>query len=549
MDSANPAAEAASPSPTGPMGAAWAALVGARLRLLWAVAVLGWATFTGFRAGLLLYSAGQLGSVSSGDIAKCFLIGLWYDAMPMSYALLPLVLALLLPPARWFEKRWFRRCVTAYAAATVIVLFVVEVVGAAFYLAFGTRLNWLAVDHLGHFAEPARYIVRVYPVWVLPLAAPLGIALMYLMFRRRYWRRPVPAKDGWPRLAVAAMLCGLAALGCRGSFRRPLRFGPCYFADNKVLAQLTLNNVFTLTHAIRTIATDSLDEIEMYPFPSAEEATAETVDLIFQESDVSLASARNPMWRRTHTGRPRIDYNVVMIVMEGMAGEPVGALNLGPTQTPYFDALCEQGMFFERMYAVGNRTSRGMVGILCGHPDLGGRSLLKRVRSQGNCLTLPSMFRRRGYRTMFIYGGDPDFDNMKKFFEADGIQDFICQNSMTAPPELESNWGYHDEVILRKAHETFLQMGRQRFFAVVLTVPTTVPSTCRPDAWNSCKARRKCSAASTATATPTGRWESSSAWRPGSSTSKTPSSCWWPITPRRTTPGCCWTCPATACRA
>jgi len=475
MDIADPAADAAADPPPAARAGVWAGSVAGRLGLLWAVAVLGWATFAGFRAGLLIYSARELGGVGSGDIAKCLAIGLWYDAMPMGYVLLPLVLALLLPPAGWFARRWFVRCVTGYAAVVVMGLFAVEVIGAAFYLAFGTRLNWLALDHVGHFSEPAKYIFKAYPVWLFVAAVPVAMGLTYVMFRRRYWRRSARIGGARARVAAAALLCGLAALGCRGSFRRPLRFGPCYFADNKVLAQLTLNNVFTLAHAVRTITHDNLNEAEMYAFPPPVEAAAETVEILARPGDTFLGSARNPMWRRTDTGRPRLDYNVVLILMEGMAGEPVGALSLGPTQTPCFDALCDQGLFFERMYGVGNRTSRGMTAALCGHPDLGGPSLLKRVRSQGNCLTLPGIFRRRGYRTMFIYGGDPDFDNMKKFFEAGGIQEFICHKSMTAPPELENDWGYHDEVILRKAHETFLGMGRERFFAVVLTVSNHRP--------------------------------------------------------------------------
>jgi len=274
-------------------------------------------------------------------------------------------------------------------------------------------------------------------------------------------------------VAAAALLCGLAALGCRGSFRRPLRFGPCYFADNKVLAQLTLNNVFTLAHAVRTITHDNLNEAEMYAFPPPVEAAAETVEILARPGDTFLGSARNPMWRRTDTGRPRLDYNVVLILMEGMAGEPVGALSLGPTQTPCFDALCDQGLFFERMYGVGNRTSRGMTAALCGHPDLGGPSLLKRVRSQGNCLTLPGIFRRRGYRTMFIYGGDPDFDNMKKFFRAGGIRTVIGQEQIDETRA--GNWGVPDEMVFHKAHETFMSMGDKPFFAAILTVSNHQP--------------------------------------------------------------------------
>ncbi len=213
----------------------------------------------------------------------------------------------------------------------------------------------------------------------------------------------------------------------------------------------------------------------MYPFPPPAEAAVVTVELLRQPNDVMLNSQRNPLWRLTETHQLEQDYNVVLIIMEGMTGAPVGAMGLGPSQTPFLDRLCEQGLFFERMYAVGTRTSRGLVGILCGHPDLGGPSLLKRFRSQGNCQTLPGVFRRRGYRTSLIYGGSPTFDNVKGFLGAAGVQKFVLEGDMNGPEELRSPGGYHDEIILRKAHETFLSMGKDRFFSIVLTVSNHRP--------------------------------------------------------------------------
>ncbi len=453
----------------------WGLLSGPRCRPLWYVAAGGWLLFSGFRVALLLGSVGQLGRVSSADVAKCLLIGLWYDAMPMGYVLLPMTAALLLAPGRLFGRRWFRAAICGWAGAALGLMLTVEVIGAAFYATFGARLNWLALDHLATFRAPALYIAKTYPVWLLALAPTLGTYLFYRAIRRALGPSgAAPAAGRRMRLGLLAVLAALGVLGCRGSFRRPLRFGPSYFCDNKALAQLTLNNVFTLAHAVRTIAYDSLNELELYAFPPPQTAVAVTREMLRQQRDLDLGSGRNPLWRLTDTGRQEQDYNVVLILMEGMAGEPVGALGYPDSQTPFFDRLCRESLFFRRVYAVGNRTSRGIVGLLCGHPDLGGRSIMKRLRSQGNCLTLPGLLRRRGYHTLFIYGGDPDFDNMKRFFKADGMQSFVTADQM-GPSELRNYWGYHDEVILRKAHETFLGMGDRKFFAVVVTISNHRP--------------------------------------------------------------------------
>jgi phosphoglycerol transferase MdoB-like AlkP superfamily enzyme len=125
-------------------------------------------------------------------------------------------------------------------------------------------------------------------------------------------------------------------------------------------------------------------------------------------------------------------------------------------------------MFFEQLYATGARTSRGLTGVLVGHPDLGGRTLLERDDAVGKFQTLPGVFASRGYRTMFINGGDPDFDNMRDFLSAAGTETIIGRDDIG--PQYAGTWGVPDELIFAKAHEMFLSMGEEKFFAAVLTV-------------------------------------------------------------------------------
>jgi len=159
--------------------------------------------------------------------------------------------------------------------------------------------------------------------------------------------------------------------------------------------------------------------------------------------------------------------------MEGQANEPVGALGHGWTHTSELDEICRNGLFFERLYATGARTSRGLTGVLVGHPDLGGVSLLRREDAMGKFQTLPGVFASRGYRTFFINGGDPDYDNMKDFFTAAGTQTVIGKQEIG--PQYAGTWGVPDEMIFQKAHETFRSMGDKKFFAAILTVSNHQP--------------------------------------------------------------------------
>jgi phosphoglycerol transferase MdoB-like AlkP superfamily enzyme len=290
----------------------------------------------------------------------------------------------------------------------------------------------------------------------------------------RWFRRG--GRGHWPlrrRIATAAVLAGLCVLACRGGLQRQsLPRGSAYFGANQLVGQLAMNDFYTMFYAAKSRLTDGRDEDKAYHLPPVAEAAGATGAMLFLPDDEALGHAANPLWRRSHSPHPRRDYNVVVVLMESMSSSPVGALGYSPSHTPQLDALCQEGLYFERMYAVGARTSRAMVGVLCGHPDLGGTTVMKRPRALGRFLSLPEILRQRGYRTMFIYGGMPQFDNMGPFLAADGVDEIIGQNQMDARP---GNWGVPDEAIFRRAHQRFEELGDQPFFAAILTVSNHDP--------------------------------------------------------------------------
>jgi len=461
--------QAATPGP----GGALRAVFSGRLRPVWICAAVFLGLLTLVRLGLLLTRRELLaGAVGWGEIARCFLLGARFDAMPIGYALLPLGLALALVPARRLAGRRWRSAVVLYAALAATILAGTEVFGVFFFLRFGRRLNYMAFAYLTH-RETLQFMWSQYPLWLLP---PV-LAGVFWLFRRWFgrWFGSGAAVE-WSvrrRLAVAAALAAVGVLACRGGMQSvPLRRGSAYFSDNQLVGELAMNDFYTMFYAVRSRLTDGHDERKAYRLPTAPHAAEVTDCLLHQGGDVPMEHPGNPLWRRSASPNPRSDRNVVLIIMEGMAGAAVGALGHTPSHTPHLDTLCADGLFFERMYAVGARTGRGMVALLCGHPDLGGTTVMKRPRALGRFLTLPEVLRARGYRTLFLCGGRAEFDNMGRFLAAGGVEEIIDQDRMDARA---GNWGVPDEVLFRRAHERFEELADEPFFAAVLTVSNHDP--------------------------------------------------------------------------
>ena len=148
------------------------------------------------------------------------------------------------------------------------------------------------------------------------------------------------------------------------------------------------------------------------------------------------------------------------------------------TLTPEMDKLAnEEGMLFTNIYACGNRTVRGMEGVLSSFPPLPGDSIVKRDRSD-NVETIARVLKRDGYSTEFIYGGRGVFDGMRSYAVRNGYDRFIEQKHF-AHPTFTTAWGVCDEDLMIRAVDecrALAQAGKP-FFATVLSVSNHKPYT------------------------------------------------------------------------
>lgn len=436
----------------------------------------------GLERGLLaVISQRLLADVSAREMLVLFANGFREDLRVLAYLILPLALLLSLAPNRTFTRRWLRSVLASYVAGVLVLAMTVCIVDALFFVKKHARINWQVPNYLGE-GEIVAHLWRNYPVVVIGLAMVLLMVGAFHLARRFCLSGPTPSGTNWGRLTYGAVLLTVVVLSAHRPTERPAgSSSQAYFCSNLTATELAFNPFVTGSGAIKDYITEGEDEPERYNLLTEIEAFRATRAALHQDHTVFSGNAANPLWRTVHTDRPRRDMNVVVIIMESFAGSHVGALGHEESQTPFFDSLAAKSIFFPRMYASGSRTSHGLAALLCGFPDLGGKSILSRTRAQGKFPSLFGTFADRGYQTSFIYGGDSDFDNMKGFFSAIGLQRMIDIRQMPAGT-WRTAWGVADHEMFEQAHEYFKAAGDQPFFSVVLTVtnhnPYRVPPGC-----------------------------------------------------------------------
>ena len=434
--------------------------------VFWAVSLLlGWSLlravlFLAFRpAGLRLAEAGLV-----------FLSGLYRDCFVALLSTLPLLFWFLITPSRRFQAKWHR----VFFWSACLVLGFIEIfllfVEFFFFDEFRARFNTVAVDYLLYPTEVFTNIWDSYHVGLVSLVC-LGVSVGWVLLARRLFAqmfaRPFPAGSRLLCFAVAVVLAGLLV--------PTIRLKGAHVSADRTLNEIANNGALSFAASAWT---HHLDFAAFYKTMPREEAYQRARQLL--QAPNSWFTEQGMSIRRQISGdpaRPRL--NVVVLLEESFGSEFWGCLGRkGSSLTPEMDELAaEQGLLFTNIYASGNRTVRGMEGVLSSFPPLPGDSIVKRDLSR-NVETIARVLKRDGYSTLFLYGGRGVFDGMRSFALANGYDRFIEQQHFDHPT-FTTIWGVCDEDLYARSITEFRALAQtgQPFFATLLSVSNHKPYT------------------------------------------------------------------------
>ncbi len=330
-----------------------------------------------------------------------------------------------------------------------------------FWNEFGLRYNFIAVDYLVYTNEVIGNIMESYPVG--PLFTAVGIVAIavtyYLVKQTQEVALNIPSLS----TKIKALLL-YSVLFMLSIFSLP-HLAKLENSDNIFANELQANGLYKFYHAFQN---STLDYNTFYPtLPEAK------VQSILQDQGIAPFSIQT-----INASSPEFRKNIVLITIESYSAEFMK--HYGNTQniTPFLDSLSDQSLFFTNLYAVGNRTVRGLEAVTLCLPPSPGESVVKRKDNKQKFSTA-SILQSKGYTVKYLYGGDAYFDNMENFFGGNGYA--IVDKKKMKPEEITfSNiWGVCDEDMGQKAIQVMnaeAQKGN-RFFNHWMTVSNHRPFT------------------------------------------------------------------------
>jgi phosphoglycerol transferase MdoB-like AlkP superfamily enzyme len=474
--------------------------------IIYALTRLGLAVFTGYEGN----NFKSFETVPLPLWPEIFLKGFWFDLCVVSVLIAPICLYEAIIPNTWRKKAWHKFIRYTYLWFAVALLLFGAVAEATFWLEFSTRFNFIALDYLIYTSEVIGNIRESYPVGQILAGIGAVAAVIMLMISSRINQADNHGVTPVQRVCLALFACTVPALmmyfGNVDQMEKqylPLisaNTTSALPADVKELAgipksgainhknayatELSGNGLFTIAAAQRR---NELDYDKFYRTIPQPQANTTLVGLGVKRT--SLGDARKPDLSdepasnaTPFSSKPK---NIVMISVESLSAEFMdsyggkdGALK---GLTPEMDKLGKAGLRFDRVFATGTRTVRGLEALSLGTPPIPGQAIVRRPEND-HLSTVGELLKHQGFATYFFYGGYGYFDNMNAYYAANNYSVVDRTDIPKDKVGFENVWGVADEYLFDQTIRTLdaKSTDGKPFFAQVMTTsnhrPYTYPS-------------------------------------------------------------------------
>ena len=395
----------------------------------------------------MLCNLGFADHLTVGDWLAVMWHGLPLDSVTACYLLWPPTL--LVWVSLFVHDISFKRWLTPYFALISLPMSIVFVADVVMYRFWGAKID---ANDLMYVTHPKDMLASV-AWWMVLLGAlvVLLIAVHYTLRLRHTAPQCMSGRPHWWWIPLFILLGGLQFVGMRGSVSESVANASyAYFSPKPFLNHAALNPMFNMMYSL----SEQEDFESEFHFYDDNELSGLIDGAFYTDNNIDDTLLR--------TTRP----DILVIVWEG-----AGCLMVNnDSVAPNLHALRSEGVWFDQCFANSYRTDRGLVSLFSGWPGLPTASLMKRPDICRRLPGLASELRKAGYSTLFRYGGDADFTNMRGYLYEAGF-DRVDGNEAFPGSRRKSSWGAPDEYLLNMNYDGVPTPG----FTVLLTLSSHEP--------------------------------------------------------------------------
>lgn len=383
-----------------------------------------------------------------------FLGGLHFDLSAIAYINLLFALLHFIPGTFKYSLRYQKGLRFGFFVVNLVFI-LTNFVDFEYFKFTGRRSTFGLITASGMENEIGGLLISfLKEFWYQPIIA-IGVSFLFWRFIpsvSKFENEEEKTRQLIQQTILGLFLLSFVFLFARGGFQtKPLKIVDAVNYGDSNHSALVLNTPFCI---LKTIG--KKETLETPKFYSTSE-----LDAVF-----------NPVLTLRPTGNTS-KKNVVIIILESFGRE-----NVQHGQTPFFDKLIEQSLFFENGFANGKLSIDAVPSTLSSIPSLMNQSLITSSYAVNKVYGMPKLLKEQGYYTAFFHGAFNGSQNFDQYCTVAGFNDYFGKNEYKGPEAFDGTWGIFDEEFLQ-FFSNKMTTFKQPFFTTIFTIsshnPYTIP--------------------------------------------------------------------------
>ncbi len=367
-----------------------------------------------------------------------------------------------------FENSFSRYVFKYYFFIVTVALVFLYAIDFENYDYLHERLNASILNYLGNAKISMNMVWQSYPVFTLILLIIVSSSVLFWLINRWYNKTKKSVYTGKPvvRIIIGVAFALLLGLGVFGRFNQfPLRWSDAFVFDDNFKSNLSLNPVQSFLSTLKfKNSTYDLKKVKQY-YPLMTQylgvANPDSVHLNYKRIHVAIPAANKP--------------NVVVVICESFSAYKSSMWGNPLNTTPYFNQMCNNGIFFDRCFTPAYGTARGVWAVVTGIPDVEFPNTASRNPAYVDEHSIINDY--KGYQKFYFIGGSSSWANIRGLLtnNIDSLHLYEQEDYSVKPIDV---WGISDKNLFLQANKV-LKQQKAPFFAVIQTAdnhrPYTIP--------------------------------------------------------------------------
>ena len=398
---------------------------------------------------------------------SAFIMGLRFDAKFIAMIGLAMLLLCVVPFLNPFKNPGAKRFWNIFLPLLFLIMTIFYCADYYHYDYLHQRLNASVLNYLQDAGISMQMMWQSYPLLKIGIAVILLLALAVFIFSRLLFtylqKQRNQKRRGIFFYILFFLLLGAMVFGKNSQF--PLRWSDAFTLSDTFKANLALNPFQSFFSTLGFKDKYDIHKVKVgYPLIAAYLGikNPDSNQLNFER----VYSTVDPS-----TKKP----NGVVVICESFSAYKSTMFNNPLNTTPFFNSLCDNGIFFDRCFTPAYGTARGVWATITGIPDVESPSTASRNPNTVDQHTIINDF--KDYTPYYFLGGDPTWANIQGLL-ANNINGLHLYQQDDFKAKKIDVWGISDKNLFLEANG-ILKRETKPFFAIIQTAdnhrPYTIP--------------------------------------------------------------------------